>query len=138
VNRRWSGREARAVSRCGADLPRAKCPRSAREEAFCFDWAFWATTRRQVGRALAGADDKKGDGLASAWRKAEPILGGVYQMLAALGLCMLGGWWLDKKLGWTPWLLVAGAVVGGGAGMTLFVRTALLAGRKRPPPGTGS
>lgn len=34
------------------------------------------------------------------------------------------GFWLDKKWGTTPWLLIAGAVAGFGLGLYIILRTA--------------
>ena len=35
------------------------------------------------------------------------------ELLIAVGLGLLGGRWLDSKLGTAPWLLMAGAALGG-------------------------
>lgn len=81
--------------------------------------------------ALAGEKPKDGGDFASAYRRAQPILDGVYQMVAAVLIATLGGWWLDKKLGTAPWLVIAGSVLGIATGMTVFLRAALGASRKR-------
>lgn len=33
------------------------------------------------------------------------------------------GWWLDKKLGWSPWLLIIGIALGFAAGLYTMIRT---------------
>ena len=38
-------------------------------------------------------------------------------------LGMLGGWWLDSKLGWSPWLTIAGMVMGVAVGFNLLFKT---------------
>lgn len=51
----------------------------------------------------------------------------------------LGGWWLDKKLGTSPWLVVVGSVLGVGGGLTVFLRAVLRTPSSKPgkplPPG---
>lgn len=93
-------------------------------------------TRGRSGLLAKGRDQNGGD-LASAYRKAAPVLDGVYQMVAAVALSTLGGWWLDTKLGTSPWLVIVGALFGIGAGMTFFLRAALGMSRKRPGPPPG-
>jgi len=34
------------------------------------------------------------------------------EMAATVGLLAMGGWWLDRKLGTSPWLLLAGLFIG--------------------------
>jgi F0F1-type ATP synthase assembly protein I len=59
-------------------------------------------------------------------------------ILLVTPMCLLGfaGHWLDRRLGTTPWLLLAGLILGMAAGFVGFLRTVL------PPkgggPGTGS
>ncbi len=92
-------------------------------------------TRRRIESALAGEKDKNGGDFASAYRRASPILDGVYQMVAAVLLGTLGGWLLDKQLGTSPWLVVAGSVLGIGSGLTVFLRAALRVSGQKPPQG---
>jgi ATP synthase protein I len=68
--------------------------------------------------------------LARTYRRAAPILDGVWKMVGGAGAGALGGWWLDGKLGTAPWLLMAGALGGAAGGMWAFIRAALSAGRK--------
>ena len=63
-----------------------------------------------------------GEGIASSYRKAGPYIDASWQLAGAVGLGALAGWWLDKKLGTSPWLLVAGAVGGIGLGFYLFFK----------------
>jgi ATP synthase protein I len=73
-----------------------------------------------------------GEGIASSYRKAGPYIDASWQLAGAVGLGTLAGWWLDKKLGTSPWLLVAGALLGIGLGFYLFFKilTHLNQGRK--------
>jgi ATP synthase protein I len=82
---------------------------------------------------LAGENEKHGSDInrvVSAYQKAGPVLNGSWQLMGSTGLGALLGWWLDKKLGTTPWLLLAGSVIGATAGMIAFIRTALAADKK--------
>ena len=42
---------------------------------------------------------------------------------------LLGGYWLDQRLGTLPWLTIAGAFVGGAGGFISLVRGVTAAGR---------
>ena len=63
-----------------------------------------------------------GEGIASSYRKAGPYIDASWQLAGAVGLGTLLGWWLDKKLGTGPWLLVSGALFGIGLGFYLFCK----------------
>ena len=65
------------------------------------------------------------------------------EMCAAVGFGTWGGWWVDKKLGTTPWLMWFGIVVGFGAAVKTVQRVirdfkrdsqASSAPDKEPPP----
>ncbi len=60
------------------------------------------------------------------------LLTAAWQLVAAILLPALLGWWLDGKFHTKPWLMLAGALLGIAAGLIGFIRTALAAGR---PPG---
>ena len=63
-----------------------------------------------------------GEGIASSYRKAGPYIDASWQLAGAVGAGTLAGWWLDKKLGTGPWLLVSGALFGIGLGFYLFFK----------------
>jgi ATP synthase protein I len=63
-----------------------------------------------------------GEGIASSYRKAGPYIDASWQLAGAVGLGTLAGWWLDKWLGTSPWLLVSGALLGIGLGFYLFFK----------------
>lgn len=56
-------------------------------------------------------------------RRAGPYLGIGSTFVAAIALFLFGGWWLDGKLGTSPWLTVVGAFLGIGMGFYSFFRT---------------
>ncbi len=58
----------------------------------------------------------------SSYRKAGPYLDASWQLSGAVVVWTLLGWWLDRKLGTSPWLLVSGSVLGMGIGFYLFFR----------------
>jgi hypothetical protein len=49
---------------------------------------------------------------------------------------VFGGWWIDRRIGTGPWLLMVGAFVGAGAGFYRLYRT-LTAGQRGPGPRDG-
>ncbi len=77
-----------------------------------------------------GAED--GKVLSSALSKAQPYLDAVWLMTGSVALGTLTGYFLDRRLGTKPWLLVAGALLGVVAGFYGFIRAviALDKGRK--------
>lgn len=42
----------------------------------------------------------------------------------AIAIGLYAGWWLDKKLGWTPWLMIVGLLFGVAAGFNLLLKAA--------------
>lgn len=61
------------------------------------------------------------------------------QLFLTIGLFTLGGWWLDSKLGTSPFLLLLGVCVGFGAGFYSILSkvpgtTARGSARKQAPP----
>lgn len=42
----------------------------------------------------------------------------------AVAICLYGGWWLDKKLGTTPWLMIVGLVLGVVVGFNVLYKAA--------------
>lgn len=56
-------------------------------------------------------------------RRAGPLVGIGATFVASIGVCLGGGWWLDRVFGTLPWLTLAGAVLGIVTGFYLFFRT---------------
>lgn len=59
------------------------------------------------------------------------------ELVAAVGLLALGGWWIDGRFGTAPWGLAVGALLGLVGGMAHLVRTAMSSVRP-PADGDGS
>lgn len=56
--------------------------------------------------------NKKNEGLAKIWRQSGPYLGlGMFFTISIAGGLLLG-WWIDKKLGTEPWLMLLGIILG--------------------------
>jgi ATP synthase protein I len=68
-------------------------------------------------RESEGAGD-----VASSYRKAGPYLDASWQLSGSVALWVIVGYFLDKWLHTTPWLLVVGAVLGMGLGFYLFFK----------------
>ena len=74
-------------------------------------------------RERPGEDDEEGlSDLARAYRKSASYLYIGWTLAGAMTLGTLGGYWLDQKLGTTPWLLITGAVLGMVGGFVELIR----------------
>ncbi len=62
-------------------------------------------------------------------RRAGPYLGLGTMLAASLVLGVFAGWWADGKLGTTPWLTLAGTLLGMAVGFYNFFVVVL----RRPP-----
>ena len=58
----------------------------------------------------------------SDWGK---YLGYGMQMAVGAGLGALAGYWLDRKLGWTPWGMIVCIMLGVASGIYLLIKDAL-------------
>jgi F0F1-type ATP synthase assembly protein I len=56
-----------------------------------------------------------------------------FQFAGVLALFALAGWWLDEKLGTTPWSLVLGCLLGAVGATIALVRAVPSAGSRRRP-----
>ena len=75
-------------------------------------------------------DDQGLSNLAQGYRGAAPYIAASTQLVAAVAVFSLLGWWLDGKLGHeTPWVLLLGAAAGMTGGFISFFRTVL--GKKK-------
>ena len=68
---------------------------------------------------------------AESYRRAAPYLDASWQLAGSVALWTLGGWFADKKLHTTPWLLVSGAVIGTALGFYLFFKSVMAIGKKK-------
>ena len=77
-----------------------------------------------------GTEDEKGlSSLAEGYRKGSPYIAASTSLVAAVAVFMGLGYWLDKRLGTSPWLFLVGAMFGLGAGFLQFYKT--VAGGKK-------
>ena len=68
---------------------------------------------------------------AASYRRAAPYLDASWQLIGSVALWTVVGWFADRKLHTTPWLLVSGALIGTGLGFYLFFKSLLAIGRKK-------
>jgi ATP synthase protein I len=78
------------------------------------------------------SDRGTGEDIASAYRKAGPYIDASWQLIGSVGLGTALGFWLDKKLHTSPWLLVVGALFGVGAGFYLFFKILMNLSKRKP------
>ncbi|WP_373046767.1 AtpZ/AtpI family protein [Vulgatibacter sp.] len=83
---------------------------------------------RDPDRRLAGLS-----GFARAMRAAEPYLQASWSLAGGVALGVIAGYFADKKLGTTPWLLVAGACLGMALGIYAFIKAILEAEKRQKP-----
>jgi ATP synthase protein I len=85
------------------------------------------------GRQLVKERDGAGEDIASSYRKAGPYLDASWQLAGSVALWVLVGYFLDKWLHTTPWLLVVGAVLGMAIGFYLFFKALSAIGKGVKP-----
>jgi ATP synthase protein I len=87
-------------------------------------------------RVEQGPDkNEKGPGLgqeARALQAAVPYIGAVWKLVGGAVFGVVAGGWLDKKLGTTPWLMVALSAVGISVGFYGFIRDVTRLGKRKP------
>jgi ATP synthase protein I len=74
------------------------------------------------------------DGLsdqARALRQAAPYMDAVWRLVGGAGIGVAGGYFLDRWLDTTPWLLLVGSVVGIGLGFAGFIIGITRSGKKQ-------
>lgn len=59
---------------------------------------------------MAGEGDRQSQ--PGALRQVGALAGAGVQFAAIVSLCVAAGWWLDEKLGTSPWLLLVGGLLG--------------------------
>ncbi|MBX5480610.1 MAG: AtpZ/AtpI family protein [Myxococcaceae bacterium] len=80
--------------------------------------------------------DKKGDGselsdTARAMQGAMPWVGAVWKFVGGTAVGVIAGYFLDRWLGTTPWLLLGLALLGTGVGFYGFIHDVTKLGKKR-------
>ena len=74
----------------------------------------------------------RGDGgQRGALRELGRLAGLGVQFAATVALCAAAGWWADGELGTSPWLLIAGALIGAAAAFYQVCRTLVSGGRPK-------
>ena len=74
------------------------------------------------------------DGLSSTargMRQAQPYLAAVWKLVGGAVVGVIGGMFLDKRMGWTPWGLVGLSVVGICVGFYGFIHDMLKLGKQK-------
>ena len=71
---------------------------------------------------MAEAKKPSGDSQADAMIKAQPYMDAAWQFIGGVLMGALAGWFADKKLHTTPWLLVVGLFLGFAAGFFSLMR----------------
>lgn len=64
-------------------------------------------------------------------RAAAPYVSAVWQLVGSAVFGVLAGYWLDKWLGTTPWVLVGLSTVSISVGFYAFIRSMLKLGKKK-------
>jgi len=64
-------------------------------------------------------------------RAAQPYIGMVWKMVGGAVVGVGGGYWLDKKLGTSPWLLIVLSLVGIGVGFYGLIHDMTRLSKKR-------
>jgi ATP synthase protein I len=54
-----------------------------------------------------------------------------FEIAAAVGLGCLAGYWIDRKLGSSPWGIVVGTVLGAAAGMYIVIKETMRMNRDK-------
>src|SRR3954462_11208648 len=85
------------------------------------------------GRSRPPDKTTAGQDVASSYRKAGPYLDASWQLAGSVALWVLIGYFLDKWLRTTPWLLVVGAVLGMAIGFYLFFKALSAIGKDVKP-----
>jgi len=80
--------------------------------------------------AGSGPRGRPDEDVASSYRKAQPYIDASWQLTGSVGLGTLLGWWLDKKLSTSPWLLVGCALFGIGVGFYAFFKALMRLNKK--------
>jgi ATP synthase protein I len=82
------------------------------------------------GKEPSDRPEGDGDDVVTSYRKAQPYIDASWQLAGSVALGTLLGWWLDKKLATSPWLLVSGALFGIGVGFYAFFKALAALGKK--------
>ncbi|MCE9668928.1 AtpZ/AtpI family protein [Myxococcus stipitatus] len=82
-------------------------------------------------REKAGSDGSELGQTARHMRAAEPYVSAVWKLVGGAVVGVLGGYWLDKKLGTQPWLMLVLSLVGICVGFYGFLREMARLGKRK-------
>jgi ATP synthase protein I len=99
-------------------------------EAACYTALLFERGRRMAGKEPSERPGG-GDGVVTSYQKAQPYIDASWQLSGSVALGSLLGWWLDKKLGTSPWLLVGGSLFGIAVGFYAFFKVLTMLGKKK-------
>ena len=71
-------------------------------------------------------------GFARAMQAAEPYVQASWSLAGGVALGVLAGYYADRWLGTSPWLLIAGACLGMALGIYAFVKAVLDVEKRKP------
>jgi ATP synthase protein I len=77
------------------------------------------------------ADPRPGGAPRGQGPQAGDLMGVGLQFAASILLFLFAGMWLDRTLGTSPWLLIAGVFLGGGAGFWSMYRRLVVEPRRQ-------
>ena len=80
--------------------------------------------------AEEGRDEDGLSSTARGMRQAQPYLAAVWKLVGGAVVGVIGGYFLDKWMGWTPWGMVGLSVVGICAGFYGFIHDMLKLGKR--------
>ncbi|MFY2556220.1 AtpZ/AtpI family protein [Corallococcus terminator] len=85
----------------------------------------------QEPREKVGSDGSELGSMARHMRAAEPYVSAVWKLVGGAVVGVLGGYWLDKKLGTAPWLLLGLSLLGICVGFYGFLREMARLGKRK-------
>lgn len=85
----------------------------------------------QEPREKVGSDGSELGPMARHMRAAEPYVSAVWKLVGGAVVGVLGGYWLDKKLGSAPWLLLGLSLLGICVGFYGFLREMARLGKRK-------
>jgi hypothetical protein len=91
------------------------------------------TTPKGMGNVAQGDSKRPGD-TPSGGVPAGELAGVGLQFAATILVFLLGGMWLDRRLGTDPWFLIGGVVLGGAGGFWSMYTRLVVAPRERKRP----
>jgi F0F1-type ATP synthase assembly protein I len=79
------------------------------------------------------SEDRRNDQSGTVWSEMGRYAHLGFQLALSTGLFLLGGWWLDGKIGTTPLLTIVGAFAGAAAGFYSMIHQLTRSSRTGDP-----